>query len=491
MIPSHEKLLMVVIIQFSSWSRIDVSFSQPNLKLQYQNIVVNRSDILPKPQNNTENYKKVYHSANTTTRFWKSFDYYKKSVERSREHVKDKPNGRKDYSYYQIYMPSYRRGLRYAYMSNVCLDMKHYEIRYYYPTDDTRYRRMTEIINRETEHFRWGAHFREISSAFPYRDHPVIRKKYIAMTFAAWGRHLGHTLETVFTVLNLVMDPNYLQGPIDYFLYPNMNNEIEFNNEIMRVIEQYSSNNGYKVFYGDSAFNSFDIDIQFDPIICFDQVVIVDRNENMFNGGIFTMDFTSDLIRAAIYHQFYFIYKRYNKEKYNLLVINRLERRKFTNINEIENILNKNFNNTIHYSITFFDHKFFESQVRTIYNNDIIFISHGQGEITLLFAKPYSVFIEGNGPYFYERYGHILSILFRLYIIHPNNQYTLQDPEEQFQVCLNNTLLVTMGGDCKQSSIYGDIYLYREYIKSSIQEAIDYLNGIDFDHYLPDSNYIF
>ncbi|KAK8792075.1 hypothetical protein WA158_003700 [Blastocystis sp. Blastoise] len=387
-------------------------------------------------------------------------------------------------------MPKYHMGLKYAYMSNICLNTNNYKILYYYPSDNPNYRRITEIIEKTTEYYLFGTKFEEISTPFPSHLHPVIHNKYIAMCFAAWIKHIGHVAEAIYTVMNIVTDPNYVQGPIEYFLFPNINDEVEFNLEVMKVVQQYGSYYNYSVIYGKKISKLFNINIEKDPIVCFDQLVLFDRNENIILGGIFTEIITSDYIRASVYHKFQFAYERHKKEKYNALVINRLGRRKFDNIDEIEHILKNDFKSSLSYTILYFDKRSFKDQVKAVYDNDIICISHGQGEITLLFAKPYSVCIEGNTPYFYEKFGHVLSMLFRLHLIHPNNQYTVKYPKETFDNCLKDTLLTTYLR-CKKCTVLKNVYLYKEYIKSSFQEAINYLDGIDFDHYLPDEKYIF
>ncbi|KAK8811570.1 hypothetical protein WA158_003304 [Blastocystis sp. Blastoise] len=467
-----------------------------------QNMVPNKNVIVSNKVHTLKKEKKTYQCGNRT-QYWKSYNYYEKSMEYMNEFKNKKPKkisnkvigdmskGREVYSYYQIYMPKYHQGLRYAYMSNICLNTQNNEILYYYRPNDKSYRRITEIMKKQTEHYRFGFQFQEIAGLFPSFKHTVIRKKHIALSFAAWIRHIGHILETAFTVLNLVDNPNYYQGPIDYFIYPNIKDELAYNLEMMEVIKQFADLYDCKVFFNDSFFREFNISLIEDPIVCFDQIVIVDRNEDVCLGGILTNSFTTDLLRANIYRRFHFLYQRYNKNKYDTLVINRLGRRKFSNIDEIEDILQNSFSDFLNYSIAYFDHESFEYQVKAVYNNDIIFISHGQGEMTLLFAKPYTVCIEGNTPYFYERFGHILSILYRLYIIHPNNQYSLRISKSHFKPCLNDTLLVTYGGDCKISTYTGNILLYKEYIITAFQEAIDYLNGIDFDCYLPDKSFIF
>ncbi|KAK8792064.1 hypothetical protein WA158_005441 [Blastocystis sp. Blastoise] len=388
-------------------------------------------------------------------------------------------------------MIKYHQGLRYAYMSNICFNTSNNKILYYYPSDNPNYRRITEIIERKTEYYRFGVKFEEISTPFPSNLHPVIHNKYVSISITKSPRHIGHVAENLHAVMNIVTDPNFVQGPIEYILFPNLVDEVDFNRGVMEAVQQYGSYYNYSVIYGKNFSNIFNVNIEKDPLLCFDQVVILDRNENISLGGIFTEIITSDYMRASVYHKFQFAYERHKKEKYNALVINRLGRRKFDNIDEIEYILKNNFKSSLSYTISYFDEQSFEYQVKAVYDNDIILISHGQGEITLLFAKPYSVCIEGNTPYFYEKFGHILSTLFRLYMIHPNSQYSINTSNDKYQKCLRDTLLSTYGGECKQSTILGNVYQTREYMKSSFQEAIDYLNGIDFDHYLPDENYIF
>lgn len=44
----------------------------------------------------------------------------------------------------------------------------------------------------------------------------------------------------------------------------------------------------------------------------------------------------------------------------------------------------------------------FVKQVRLFYNTDIFFSPHGSALVNLMFARPHSVVIECNPPYFYE-----------------------------------------------------------------------------------------
>ncbi|KAK8813375.1 hypothetical protein WA158_002967 [Blastocystis sp. Blastoise] len=459
------------------------------------NLLLSNSNMHPEKSSNAKcrDQLKINNHVNISENsdFWKNYDYYTKSVEIVKQHSHEMPKGDSQYSYYQIYMPKYRRGLRYAYMSNVCINMYSFKILYFYPSDNPNYRRITEIINRETEHFRWGASFTEIPSVFPSSYHPVLRNKHIAITIAAWGRHLLHTLETVSTVLNVVTNPNYLKGPVDYFIYPNIDNEIEYNLAIMSVIRQYAEINHIQFLYGQNSFQNFNINIDFDPIVCFDQLILVDRNEYPFGGGFFSSLQMTDLIRAAIYHNYQLFYERHNTNIYNLLILKRLSTRRFFNEQEILFILDTYYQNSIHYSTVSFEGKTFEEQMKTMYYNDIILISHGQAEVALFFVKPESVVIEANLPYFYERYGHILSIFYRLYIINPNTQYSTIYPHESFDVCLKDSLLITYGGNCKEFVKPRDIYITKEYLKAAFQEALDHLNGINFDTYLPPKSYLF
>ncbi len=46
------------------------------------------------------------------------------------------------------------------------------------------------------------------------------------------------------------------------------------------------------------------------------------------------------------------------------------------------------------------------------------------------------------------------------------------------------------GSPCKKKVIYTDLHISVDYIHSSLNEAIRYLDSIDFDQYRPDSHFI-
>lgn len=59
----------------------------------------------------------------------------------------------------------------------------------------------------------------------------------------------------------------------------------------------------------------------------------------------------------------------------------------------------------------------FVKQVRLFYNTDIFFSPHGSALVNLMFARPHSVVIECNPPYFYEIWYSNTALISRLHHI--------------------------------------------------------------------------
>ena len=70
------------------------------------------------------------------------------------------------------------------------------------------------------------------------------------------------------------------------------------------------------------------------------------------------------------------------------------------------------------------------------------------------------------------------------YFIQLNNQNTSIKLEECTSMYLRE------GSPCKKKVIYTDLHISVDYIRSSLNEAIRYLDSIDFDQYRPDSQFI-
>ena len=119
-----------------------------------------------------------------------------------------------------------------------------------------------------------------------------------------------------------------------------------------------------------------------------------------------------------------------------------------------------------------------------MFDCDIVMLSHGAGEINLIYLKPYSVVIEGDPDLFFEAYGSTMAGLARAYFIQLNNQNTSIKLEECTYMYLRE------GSPCKKKVIYTDLHISVDYIRSSLNEAIRYLDSIDFDQYRPDSHFI-
>ena len=119
-----------------------------------------------------------------------------------------------------------------------------------------------------------------------------------------------------------------------------------------------------------------------------------------------------------------------------------------------------------------------------MFDCDIVMLSHGGGEINLIYLKPYSVVIEGDPDLFFEAYGSTVAGLARAYFIQLNNQNTSIKLEECTYMYLRE------GSPCKKKVIYSDLHISVDYIRSALNEAIRYLDSIDFDLYRPDSQFI-
>ena len=119
-----------------------------------------------------------------------------------------------------------------------------------------------------------------------------------------------------------------------------------------------------------------------------------------------------------------------------------------------------------------------------MFDCDIVMLSHGAGEINLIYLKPYSVVIEGDPDLFFVAYGSTMASSARAYFIQLNNQNTSIKLEECTSMYLRE------GSPCKKKVIYTDLHISVDYIRSSLNEAIRYLDSIDFDLYRPVYPYI-
>ena len=135
-------------------------------------------------------------------------------------------------------------------------------------------------------------------------------------------------------------------------------------------------------------------------------------------------------------------------------------------------------------NLKYFENISLEEQFKSMFDCDIVMLSHGAGEINLIYLKPYSVVIEGDPDLFFEAYGSTMAGLARAYFIQLNNQNTSIKLKE----C--TYMLRREGSPCKKKVIYTDLHISVDYIRSALNEAIRYLDSIDFDLYRPDSHSI-
>ena len=119
-----------------------------------------------------------------------------------------------------------------------------------------------------------------------------------------------------------------------------------------------------------------------------------------------------------------------------------------------------------------------------MFESDIVMLSHGGGEVNILFLKPFSVVLEGNPDYFYESFGSTIAGISWVFFIQLNNM------EEQHKVEECTTLYPITNRTCKMKVIFSDINISVDYVLSSLNEAIRYLNSIDFDLYRPEYPYL-
>lgn len=119
-----------------------------------------------------------------------------------------------------------------------------------------------------------------------------------------------------------------------------------------------------------------------------------------------------------------------------------------------------------------------------MFESDIVLLSHGGGEVNILFIKPYSVVLEGNPDYFYQSFGSTIAGISRVYFIQLNNQYEPLKIKECGMFSPHAKFV------CSQRVIQTDLHVPIDYVRSGLNEAIRYLNSIDFDLYRPVSPYI-
>ena len=125
-----------------------------------------------------------------------------------------------------------------------------------------------------------------------------------------------------------------------------------------------------------------------------------------------------------------------------------------------------------------------KEQIQSMFESDIVMLSHGGGEVNKLFLKPYSVVLEGNPDYFYQSFGSTIAGISRVYFIQLNNQY------EPLKIKECGIFTPQAKFACSQRVIQTDLHVPIDYVRSGLNEAIRYLNSIDFDLYRPVSPYI-
>ena len=125
-----------------------------------------------------------------------------------------------------------------------------------------------------------------------------------------------------------------------------------------------------------------------------------------------------------------------------------------------------------------------KEQIQSMFESDIVLLSHGGGEANIMLLKPYSVVLEGNPDYFYESFGSTIAGISRIYFIHLNNM------DDHLKVSNCTTLDPIVNEYCKREVIHTDLHIPIDYIRSGLNEAIRYLNSIDFDLYRPVYPYI-
>ena len=125
-----------------------------------------------------------------------------------------------------------------------------------------------------------------------------------------------------------------------------------------------------------------------------------------------------------------------------------------------------------------------KEQIQSMFESDIVMLSHGGGEVNILFLKPYSVVLEGNPDYFYESFGSTIAGNSRVYFIQLNNM----DEHLKVKKCVSVLPLTTL--NCRRKVIQSDLHIMIDYIGSGLNEALRYLKSIDFDLYRPVYPYI-
>lgn len=119
-----------------------------------------------------------------------------------------------------------------------------------------------------------------------------------------------------------------------------------------------------------------------------------------------------------------------------------------------------------------------------MFESDIVLLSHGGGEINIIFMKPYSVVLEGTPDYYYQSFGGTIAGISRVFFIHLNNM----DEHLKSEEC-NTIAHRLVNVSCRMKVIYTDLHIPVDYIRSGLNEAIRYLNSIDFDLYRPSTPY--
>ena len=109
-----------------------------------------------------------------------------------------------------------------------------------------------------------------------------------------------------------------------------------------------------------------------------------------------------DLLRSAFY-KFADVRIRTlsRSDVYQLRLVQRTGRRRFLHANEIVEMINRKFRNSVSAAI-FYTNCSLADQIHIFADADLIMTPHGAGQTNILFMRPHTVLMEAFAPYFYK-----------------------------------------------------------------------------------------
>ena len=423
--------------------------------------------------------------------FWSNYDPWVKSEEfmtsqsqlipktRSQKVIDDLNINDNTASSFKIYSDEHYSRMYYVHMKNVCYNFKNNTILFYKSTDPE----LSKLTTGNTL-FKWTLlKFQNLNQPFPVDTYYTFEEEGIWLQSIRFIHHVAHFFESLAVPFNAILKPAFFQGPIRKVFLTNLSKLNSYNQQTLEAFKDIYQKVNIVLYQKQDVYDQL-LSGYSNSIICFKTVGALERQQKLALGGYFYLDLGTDIYRSYIYKQYDLHYERMNKQRYSTLLIDRKGPRKWTYLKDMVNLIQTNYSSILDLKVKYLESLKPREQIQSMFESDIVLLSHGGGEVNILFIKPYSVVLEGNPDYFYQSFGSTIAGISRVYFIQLNNQYEPLKIKECGMFSPHAKFV------CSQRVIQTDLHVPIDYVRSGLNEAIRYLNSIDFDLYRPVSPYI-